>query len=216
MNKKWFTLVELVISAMILAMMAVALGIVIKQTIVFVNYSKNRFAILGEISSIKQSVWQIFLNKKIKIIEQTSTWQITPYSLKDNAITYEIKNWIETRKNTIKDILIIDYSDNTNSWKYILWVISKKDKKLLPIESDESWLFWFTELKSATMTWIYDDEFIDYNNNNLNILEFKYNLLNSWSAVRLDINYDNNIEWDLQYNDDDYYSWSIHFIKKLD
>lgn len=229
MNKKtWFTLVELVVSSMLLVIIVVMFGTILKQVVIFIEYSKQQFAMLNEVTSIKQSISEVFSNKKIKLLKKESNSYAWVYSIKD--IVWEIdyannsssltNNQVNFDKFKSKDVLIFEDKNQNINDIYIMWTIDKKSSKLLYDDNDSSWFFGITKLWSwvIDMNWVYDQSFWTYINPNLNILWFRYTLINSGSFLRIDIDYDNNVFDDIKAKDNKefYYSWSLHVIKKLD
>jgi len=57
---------------MLLVIIVVMFGTILKQVVIFIEYSKQQFAMLNEVTSIKQSISEVFSNKKIKLLKKES------------------------------------------------------------------------------------------------------------------------------------------------
>lgn len=227
MNKRGYTLIELIIAIFILINVIWMFFYIIKNTILFVDLNKQEILMFNNIWEIKSNINKLFMHDKINILplkEISSSWV---YSIKDNLFD----------KNNLfsNDTLSLYYEDKTlswnttqiNSWYLIIWTIDKKNYKLiLPWTNDYWWFFAYNYLKSSENI---NDYFItnstwwniinSYINSNINIKEFKYSLVNNWEYLRIDIGYDNDIKWIYKKNcnqDEYYFSWAFFLIKKID
>ncbi len=207
MNNKWFTLVEMIIWTLLVIVIMLVFWVIVRQSLLFINYSKDQVAILNETSFIKQEISNIFINNNIKVLEKNTPDYSGLYSIKDNVVDFP---------NPIyKDTIVIEYSNNTSTGIYFMWIVNNSTKKIIPVESDDSWIFSISQYTWNTMTWIYDVISNKYINNNLNILQFKYNLLENWKLLRIDIIYDNNLQGNLDKNSEFYYTGSINILEKI-
>lgn len=209
-NKKWLTLIELVVWVFLLVILTLIFVTITKQTTLFVTYSKQRFAIANELLATKESIQEILSNKKIEVLQKNEKTLSWIYSIKDTVLDFP--------NPLIKDIISIWYiENNTNSWIYIIGVVSKKNFKLLPSNTSENWYLGIKKIKSNTITELMNEDFKWYTNNNLNILELRYNITNSGSILRFDLKYDNNLNDSLDFKNDEnsFLSWSVHLVKNL-
>lgn len=227
MNKKWHSLIELIVAVFILINVIWIFFYIIKNTILFVDLNKQEIVIFNNIWEIKSNIDRLFEHDKIHIVpikEMDSEWI---YSMKDNF--YDKNNLFNN------DTLSLYYEDKiaswsinlTNSWFITIWTIDRINHKLVPPWTwDYWWFFAYNYLKSnenlkdylinSTDNWKTINEYI---NININIKGFKYSLVNDWDYLRIDINYDNDIQWKYKKNgnkDEYYFSWALFLIKKID
>jgi hypothetical protein len=206
-NNKWFTLIELLIWTFLVIIIMVIFWVIVKQSLLFINYSKDQIGILNETSFLKQEISNIFINNNIKILEKNTPDYTGLYSIQDNVVDFP--------NPLCKDTIIMEYSNSTSTWIYFMWLVDHKSKKIIPIESDDPGLFSISNYTGNSMTWIYDIVSNKYINNNLNILQFKYNLLENWKLLRIDILFDNNLQWNIDKNSEFYYTGNINILEKV-
>lgn len=176
-NRSWFTLVELVVSAIILVIVVIMFWVIFKQVIMFIDYSKQQFSMLNEVISIRQEIWNVLANKKIRLLRKevcsesgaiidTSYWKTTCDYIWKNVYS---QSWVYSVKDTVlvfpnpmsKDILIFQDTNPNSQDIYMMWIIDKKTKTLMYDDNDDNWLFWIARLKpeNNSMSWVYWQSF---------------------------------------------------------
>jgi len=168
-NNSWFTILELLISFIILFFVIFSISHVINNTILFYSFKQNENFINYNISDIKNNITDFLKNCKNKDI--AFSWR--DFSFKDN---------FKNDENIYYDKLELS-CDNNN---LIFQTYDKKDN--LPLKNflkSSSWAYF--SIKDNTNFYI---------NKNLNILNFTFEIITfeSKNFVKLHFTYDNNID----------------------
>jgi len=201
-NTYWFSLMELIVSVIIMLSMLTGFMYIIQSTFIFVDARKQEAAVFQWVEAIKAKMNQAFSYPGAKMIFSGS--------------------WVFSRKDTIADTPVPHLYDTVaisyNSGTVLMWVVNKETNKLIdPFDTNE-WYFGFTEVASwETLSWVTFAS--GYVNQSVNITSFTYTKSASWEIVLVHIKYDNKIfdsDTTLVDTDSLYFSGETYFTKKID
>lgn len=203
MNKKAFTIVELLISVVIMLSLIFSFTIIINKTLVFYRDSDIEIWLIKEVNSVKDIIQKEL--SSCKNINLVSWWG---YLTQKDLIIWNINNYFDAVSincdNVLYDFVIVDkntwkiLSPELKTWNWWYFVINK-DKKELYVNKKlniKNFLFTVTSLNLL----------------NLN----SENITKDIKFLRLDLIYDNNLQ-DIEKfeNSINYIIWSDFINIKL-
>ncbi len=201
-NTYWFSLLELVVSVVIMLSMLTGFMYIIQSTFIFVDARKQEAAVFQWVEAVKAKMSQAFSYPGAKMIFSPS--------------------WIYSRKDTIADTPIPHLYDTVaisyNSGTILMGVVNKKTNKLIdPFDTNE-WYFGFIEVASwETLSGVTFAS--GYVNQSVNITSFTYTKSMSGEIMLVNIAYNNKIfssDATLVDTDSLYFSGETYFTKKID
>ncbi len=181
MNKKAFTIVELLISVVIMLSLIFSFTMIINKTLVFYRDSDIEIWLIKEVNSVKDIIQKELLScKNINLVSWNS------YLTQKDLVIWNINNYFDAVSvecdNVLYDFVIVDkntwkiLSPELKTWNWWYFVINK-DKKELYINKKlniRNFLFTVTSLNLL----------------NLN----SENITKDIKFLRLDLIYDNNLQ----------------------
>lgn len=108
MNKKGFTLVELMISMVIFMGVLLVFFYIVKNTVLFVNFYKQEITLFNNVNLIKLKINESFHHDKITLLPTQELSMTGIYSIKDKTV-------LNNQKIYSRDVLSFEYEDKTSS-----------------------------------------------------------------------------------------------------